>query len=52
MFIFKKIINIKLHNNSNINNNEENNTFTPIINSINDADHINNEKYWNNSLNN
>ena len=53
---FQKIINI---NNSNINNNMNNNlnnsfnnNTTPIINSINDADHINNKKYWNNSLSN
>ena len=50
---FQKIININLHYNSNINNNDENNNnTTPIINSINDADYMNNKKYWNNSLNN
>ena len=51
---FQKIINIYLNNNysnNTLNNNDENNT-TPIINSINDADHINNKKYWNNSLSN
>ena len=53
---YQKIINI---NNSNINNNMNNNlnnsfnnNTTPIISSINDADHINNKKYWNNSLSN
>ena len=43
---FQKIINIYLNNNysnNTLNNNDENNT-TPIINSINDADHINNKK--------
>ena len=50
---FQKIININLHYNTNINSNDENNSnTTPIINSINDADHMNNKKYWNNSLNN
>jgi hypothetical protein len=37
--------------NNNLNNSFNNNT-TPIISSINDADHINNKKYWNNSLSN
>ena len=50
---FQKIININQHYNTNINSNDENtNNTTPIINSINDADHMNNKKYWNNSLNN
>ena len=52
---FQKIINIYLSNNysnNNANNNNEENSTTPIINSINDADYINNKKYWNNSLSN
>ena len=52
---FQKIINIYLSNNysnSNTNNNNEENSTTPIINSINDADYINNKKYWNNCLSN
>ena len=50
---FQKIININISNN-NINNNQNNteNNTSPIINSINDADYINNKKYWSNSLNN
>ena len=41
----------------NISHNENNdtnlsNSVTPIIHSINDADHTNNKKYWNNSINN
>ena len=54
---YQKIININnSNNNNNFSNNNLNNSFnnttTPIINSINDADHINNRKYWNNSLSN
>ena len=52
---FQKIININnSNNNSNTNNNQNNteNNISPIINSINDADYMNNKKYWTNSLNN
>ena len=49
---YQKIINININNYSNNVNNNENNSTTPIINSINDADYINNKKYWNNSLSN
>ena len=52
---FQKIININISNsNNNLNNNQNNteNNMSPIINSINDADYINNKKYWSNSLNN
>jgi hypothetical protein len=49
---YQRIINININTvSNNINNNENNNT-TPIINSINDADYMNNKKYWNNSLSN
>ena len=48
---FQKIININISNTNNNQNNTENN-ISPIINSINDADYINNKKYWSNSLNN
>ena len=51
---FQKIININISNNNNLNNNQNNteNNLSPIINSINDADYINNKKYWTNSLSN
>ena len=45
---FQKIININISNNNNLNNNQNNNesNISPIINSINDADYINNKKYF------
>ena len=50
---FQKIININISkNNSNNNQNNTENNISPIINSINDADYMNNKKYWTNSLNN
>ena len=50
---FQKIININFsNNNSNNNQNMTENNVSPIINSINDSDYINNKKYWSNSLNN
>ena len=52
---FQKIISINISNNNINNNNNQNiteNNISPIINSINDADYINNKKYWSNSLNN
>ena len=50
---FQKIININIsNNNSNNNQNNTENNISPIINSINDADYMNNKKYWTNSLNN
>ena len=58
MIIYRKYINkinINISNNNNLNNNQNNNNennISPIINSINDADYINNKKYWTNSLSN
>ena len=51
---FQKIISINISNNNSNNNNQNitENNISPIINSINDADYINNKKYWSNSLNN